>query len=148
MKARLTETAINAAVRQAAASGTRIELTDAAQRGLRLRITPAGSRSWVLGCRDPYGQARRFLLGAFPAMGLKAAREAARALHSAVRAGMDPIAERRRIRARGEAARRGEGTLRALLDAYGRDAGAVLRSCRTPVGASSVCLPASSIGRS
>jgi integrase len=38
---------------------------------------------------------RRFLLGNFPAMGLKEAREAARALRVRVRDGYDPIAERR-----------------------------------------------------
>lgn len=128
MITRLTEPAINAAVRQAAETRKRIELTDAGQPGLRLRITPAGARSWVLGCRDQHGRARRFPLGDYPALGIREAREKARTTRNQVKEGADPVAERRRTRALAEAARRGEGTLRALLDSYGQDAGAVLRS--------------------
>jgi hypothetical protein len=40
--------------------------------------------------------------------------------------GADPIGERRHLRAVGQAARRGEGTLRAVLDTYGETAGAAL----------------------
>jgi len=35
-----------------------------------LRITPAGARTWVLGCRDLHDGARRFALGKVPAVGL------------------------------------------------------------------------------
>ena len=128
MSVSLTESAINKAVRQSAETKKRIELTDAGQPGLRLRITPAGARSWVLGCRDQHGRSRRFPLGDFPALGIRDAREAARATRNQVKAGADPVADRRRSRALAEAASRGEGTLKALLDAYGRDAGAALRS--------------------
>lgn len=124
----LTDTAINKATREAAANKARIELTDPGQPGLRLRITPAGSRSWVLGCRDVHGLARRFPLGDYPAIGLAEAREAARTTRNKVKQGIDPIALRRLVRAQEVAARRGKDTLLALLDAYGKDAGASLRS--------------------
>lgn len=125
MPIRLTETAINAAIRRAATEG-REDLSDAALPGLRLRITPATSRradggaSWVLAVRDKEGQMRRFPLGTWPAMGISAAREAARAMRQRVKAeGADPIAEARRFRAIARDAREGVGTLRALLDLYG-----------------------------
>jgi len=117
---RLTETAISKAIREAAETNIRIELADAGLPGLRLRVTQAGARSWVLGCRDTLGRARRFPLGEHPGLSISEAREAARAMRQAVKAGADPIAERRRSRAVGEAARQGEGTLKALLDLYGR----------------------------
>ena len=128
MKRHLTEAAIGKAVRDAASNGTRIEIADPSLPGLRLRITPAGAKTWVLGCRDRFGSPRRFTLGQYPALGLSEARDAARKTHHAVKAGADPIAERRRSLAQGKAAKLGKGTLRALLDAYGVDVGAAQRS--------------------
>ncbi len=125
MRVAMTDTAINKAKRDAAKGGTRLELSDTGERGLRLRITPAGSASWVLGCRDREGRMRRFPLGSWPASGLSEARNAARALHVKVtgQEGADPIAERRRDRAMGEAARAGIDTLAARLDLYGEKRG-------------------------
>lgn len=147
MQVSLTETAISKAVRDAAVSGKRIELADTIHKGLRLRISPGavpgkrrdgaelqdgpkspGKRSWVLGCRDRSGRARRFPLGEHPTLSISEAREAARAARHAVLGGADPIADRRRSHALVAAAKRGEGTLRALLDVYEADAGAQLRS--------------------
>jgi integrase len=128
MRKQLTETAIGAATRKAAESKKRVELADAGLPGLRLRITPRGARAWILGMRDRQGDARRFSLGEYPTLSISEAREAARTLRQSVREGADPIAERRRDRGIAAAARRGEGTLRAVLDAYGEDAGAALRS--------------------
>jgi integrase len=125
---RLTETAISSATRRATETAERIELADAGLPGLRLRVTPAGGRSWVLGCRDPLGRARRFPLGEYPTLSISEARDAARAMRQSVKAGADPIADRRRTRAIGEAARQGEGTLTALLDLFGARRGADLRS--------------------
>jgi integrase len=125
---RLTETAISAAVRRATETGARIELADTGLPGLRLRVTPAGAKSWVLGCRDALGRARRFPLGEHPGLSISEARDAARAMRQAVKEGADPIAARRRTRAIGEAARQGEGTLKAVLDLYGVRRGAELRS--------------------
>src|SRR5437879_3334009 len=53
MPVRLTETAISKAIREVSGGGARRDLADEACPGLRLRLTPAGSKSWVLACRDP-----------------------------------------------------------------------------------------------
>lgn len=111
----LTETAIKKAIRETAGAG-RIDLADAGCPGLRLRLTPAGSKTWVLACRDRYGRMRRFQLGHFPDLGVSQARTAARALHAKVKhEGADPIAERRHDRA---ALGLGVATLAGLLDCY------------------------------
>jgi integrase len=57
-------------------------------------------------------------------MGLREARSAARVLHTRVKHhGEDPVAERRRERALGQAAKEGIGTLAAVLDLYGEKKG-------------------------
>jgi integrase len=119
MPARLTDPAINRAIRDAATLGARRDLADAGLPGLRLRVSPSGRGSWSLACRDPQGRMRRFTIGTWPALGLAKARESARALRIEVQRGADPVAERRRRRAEAEAAERGIGTLAALLDLYG-----------------------------
>lgn len=124
---RLTETAINRALRQAEEDGTRRDLSDPDERGLRLRVAPGGG-TWVLAARDREGRMRRFRLGAWPALKLSEAREAARALRERVKAGADPIADARRTRATARAAKDGVGTLAALLTAYGAKQGAALKS--------------------
>lgn len=129
--AKLTETAINAAMKAAQADRQRAELADPALPGLRLRIGVTGQASWVLGCRDASGALRRFPLGSFPAIGLKAARDAARALREEVRKGADPIAAARVKRQRGQEQRQGVNTLQALLDLYGAERGGELRSWPT-----------------
>src|SRR4051812_17331523 len=63
MRVTITDPAIAKAKRAAAADGKRRELADMIERGLRLRVTPAGTATWVLGCRDRARQARRFVLG-------------------------------------------------------------------------------------
>ena len=127
MPVKLTETAIQAATRKAAMMG-RMDLSDAALPGLRLRLTANGARSWVLACRDTLGRMRRFRLGDYPTMGIASARKAARTMRSDVDRGVDPIAERKRQRAIGHEARDGIGTLTALLDLYARQKGDRLKS--------------------
>jgi integrase len=105
-----------------------VEHADGACPGLRLRVSQGGAATWVLGCRDAEGRARRFRLGDFPTMGLAEARVAARNQRVAVRAGQDPIQEARAVRQRAGDARLGIGTLAALLDAYALQAGAARRS--------------------
>lgn len=125
----LTEPAIRRALAEARAANGRRELSDAAQRGLRLRITQTGTASWVLACRDKAGRMRRFPVGSFPALGVSAAREKARALHVAVHySGADPIADRRRARSAAAKAREGINNLAALVDLYGGQVGEQLRS--------------------
>jgi integrase len=129
MQVAITDAAIGRARRDAANDGQRRELADTGERGLRLRVTPAGAATWVLGCRDRQGKARRFPLGSYPSVGLKAAREAARALRHKVRIeGADPIATQRRERAVAKEAAAGVGTLSALLTHYGTVRGVQLRS--------------------
>ncbi len=121
---KLTETAINRAIREAVMAG-RTDLSDVGLPGLRLRIvppsrkTPTGAAGWVLACRDQHGRMRRFPLGAWPGIGIAEAREKARALRVAVRDGADPVAEARRKRMVARDAAQGIGTLAALLDLYG-----------------------------
>ena len=128
MAVRLTETAINKAIKEVAETGRR-DLADLGCPGLRLRLTAAGGRSWVLACRDRLGRMRRFPLGTYPDTGISEARAQARALHSRVKhEGADPVAERRRDRAMGAAAKAGIGTLAAVLDIYEVHHGRTLKS--------------------
>jgi hypothetical protein len=104
------------------------ELVDGAVAGLRLRVTPAGTRSWSLNIRAS-GVMRRFDVGA--GLGLAAAREKAKEIRRQVRDGSDPTAERRAQRARAMAAEQGIGTFGAIIDAYfSTGPGAALRSKR------------------
>ena len=122
----LTENAIQKAFRDVAEAGGRRDIIDAKEPGLHLRVsapsrrTAKGQGRWTLSMRDREGRLRRFQLGAWPTMGISDAREAARSLRSKVRQdGADPVAERRKTRLMGAAAREGVGTLRALLELYG-----------------------------
>lgn len=92
-----------------------LELVDGAVPGLRLRVTPAGTRSWSLNIRA-VGIMRRFDVGA--GLGLAEARKKAGDLRRQIREGADPTAERRALRARGNAAERGIGTFGTVIDAY------------------------------
>ena len=128
MAVRLTDTAIQSAAKRATEGGKRVDLSDATLPGLRLRLTPAGGRSWVLACRDPLGRMRGFPLGDHPGLGIADARDAARAMRVEVRKGADPVAEARRKRVIGREAKEGIGTLTALLDQYAAKRGAALKS--------------------
>jgi integrase len=128
MAVTITETAISAAVNRAKEGKTRVELADKTLPGLRLRVTPAGGKSWVLGMRDPLGSIRRFPLGRHPAMTITAARDAARAMRVTVKGGADPVAEARRKRAIGRDAKEGIGTLAALIELYAKKRGSELKS--------------------
>jgi integrase len=107
----------------------RIELVDVQCDGLRLRISPAGSKTWSLLLRDLEGRIRRHSLGDYPTVGIADAREAARSLRVDVRRdGKDPTQERRRMRAVARDAKAGIGTLAALLDQYEKAKGHELKS--------------------
>ncbi len=124
----LTPTAINHAVREARGCG-QLALRDPGHRGLWLRIGKSGSRTWTLRARDTAGKPHWFTLGRHPEMGLSDARKAAAALLVAVRAGANPIAERRQ-RA-GASASEDAGptdTLAAVLALYAAGRGAELKS--------------------
>lgn len=62
--------------------------------GLYLNITETGARSWIL-CATVGGKRRYIGLGPYPEVSLSSAREAAQEMHRRIRAGGDPVAERR-----------------------------------------------------
>jgi len=92
-----------------------VELIDGAVPGLRLRVTPAGTRTWSLNIRS-VGIMRRFEVG--KGLGLAEARKKAEELRRQIQVGADPTAERRALRARAKAANDGIGTFGAVIDAY------------------------------
>ena len=133
MPVHLTEAAIRKAAREVSDAKGRRDLADAGCEGLRLRLTPAGGKSWVLACRDREGRMRRFPLGPFGekegTLGVSKAREAAGALRAKVKQeGADPVADRRRDRAIGRDAKAGIGTLSALVVLYEGAKGNKLKS--------------------
>jgi hypothetical protein len=130
-----TETAIARVTAEARQNGTRRELIDAKEAGLRLRINPGGrknrdgARTWVLACRDQSGRMRRFTIGSFPEVGIADARKRAQALRVQVRQhGADPVEDRRRKLAIGRDTKAGIGTLSALLKLYGIKEGSSRKS--------------------
>jgi integrase len=86
-------------------------------RGLALRVTPVGTRTWFVRLRATDGKQSRFNLGTYPTMGLAEARTAAGKMQQEVRtAGRNPIQEARESRARAKV--QGDGTLAGLVSAY------------------------------
>lgn len=76
----------------APAKGNRIEY-DTEVKGFGVRVTAAGSRSFVLNYRNHKGRERRYTIGAFPAWKVAAARAEAAELKKRVDRGDDPLAE-------------------------------------------------------
>ena len=67
--------------------------------GLMLQVTPSNARSWLL--RVMIGGKRRELgLGSYPEISLAQARDRAREAKDKIRNGIDPIAERQKLRAK------------------------------------------------
>ena len=120
-KTKLNDASISRATRLAVEGNQRIGLTDLDQRGLMLRITPNGVRTWVLSCRDYHSRYRMFTIGGYPAIGLGAARIAARSLREDVRRGADPTADKRARKQETQvkvAASGPQNTIKTLLDEY------------------------------
>ena len=115
MKVHLTDTAIAARVKDAKATKKRVEVSDTGFKGLRCRITASGQK-WVWVGKDDLGKTKTVLLGAYPGIGIAAAREAARVMREKVRAGDDPTAEKRRKKALGVSG--GVATLDNLITAF------------------------------
>ncbi len=66
--------------------------------GLHLQVTPGGAKSWLL--RIVIGGKRRWIgLGAYPEVALAAAKDRARETKDAVRRGVDPVEERKALKA-------------------------------------------------
>jgi len=85
--------------------------------GLMLQITPAGGKSWLL--RTTVGDKRREIgLGPYPENGVAAARDRAREAKEKIRAGVDPVEERKAARAALAAAQQRGMTFASAVDRY------------------------------
>lgn len=82
-----------------AEKGTRLEIWDARQHGLCLRVTDTGAKTWVYRYRLPDGRQPRFTIGKLSAVSLKDARDIAAELAVGVVKGGDPASDRRKARA-------------------------------------------------
>jgi integrase len=123
MELKLTDRTIKAL--KLPARGKRLEVVDSAQPALRLRVTPAGARTWSISMRVA-GRRRRFTIGSYPAISLADARARAGKLLAEVRDGRDPVEEARADR---EAALSPHAT--TLDEALSLYAAAVLPGLRT-----------------
>jgi len=116
----LNRQAIEGLISQArTVKGKQFELADNKVAGLRIR---AGERSatWLLCARLRNGKRTRIKLGAWPAMGLSDARDAARAKHNEVVEGNDPNEEKRETKREAERVARTQRKLSDVLDDYQR----------------------------
>jgi hypothetical protein len=90
---------------------TRTDFTDPDVKGLALRVTPKGSKSWAYSYRRRSdGRKRRLTLGEFPAVSLHQARAKASGHRAAIAEGADPASEK--------AAHKKVETVDQLLDRY------------------------------
>ena len=78
--------------------------------GLGVRVTAAGTKSFIVNYRTSVGRQRRATIGKFPAISATAARLRAQELLASVTLGSDPVKK--------EQERRDERTLGALVDKY------------------------------
>ena len=76
------------------------EVPDGLLPGLYLQIEPTGSRSWTVRYRHG-GRSRKYTIGRYPVIDLKAARELASKALRAVAEGRDPAHERKLLRSAG-----------------------------------------------
>lgn len=85
--------------------------------GLLLQIAPSGGRTWLL--RVTVGKQRREIgLGGYPEVSLATARERARETKEKIRSGIDPVEERKAVRAALDAAQRSGLMFRDAVDRY------------------------------
>ena len=75
----------------------RVDYSDTIVTGLVLRVTATGHRSWSVAYKF-HGKNQRLTLGAYPAVGLKEAREQARQTLERIAAGENPAAEKKRAK--------------------------------------------------
>ena len=95
-KESLTDRRVAAAV---AEPGKRLEIWDAKQGGLCLRVTDRGVKTWVFRYRRADGRQPRFTIGKAPGVSLKDARLRAAQLARDIALGQDPATKRRHERA-------------------------------------------------
>ncbi len=89
-------------------------------RGLALRISPAGAKTWTLRYRTRDGEQRRLTLGRYPTLGLSKARDLAAQAIGGVAGGSDPAKARRASKALAKA--RKLSTVAGLIETYFDDA--------------------------
>src|SRR5262245_45301275 len=78
---------------------SRTDFTDPDVKGLALRVTPNGSKSWAYTYRRKSdGRKRRVTLGEFPAISLHEARARASGHRAAVAEGVDPASDKTAIK--------------------------------------------------
>lgn len=90
-KAKITD----ALARTISADSTRLEIKDAIETGLSLRITPGGVRTFALKTRDASGRYRTITLGRYPELSVKEARARAQKARLDLKDGKDINAEKR-----------------------------------------------------
>jgi integrase len=94
--------------------GKRTDFTDPSQKGLTLRVTPLGAKTWaLLYRRKSDGKKRRVTIGEFSEKGLAEARAAAVELRAEINRGEDPAAKRTALRKL--------ATIDEVLDRYLKD---------------------------
>ena len=92
-------------------AGRQVEFPDAKVRGLALRVSAKGKKSWTFRFRNMDGRQRRLTLGSYPATPLVKARAMALDAMRDTHNGKDPASERR-----AEKARAGLKTIRTVSD--------------------------------
>jgi hypothetical protein len=93
-KAKITD----ALARTISAGSARLEIKDAIETGLSLRITPGGVRTFALKTRDASGRYRTITLGRYPELSVKEARARAQKARPDLKDGKDINAEKRNRR--------------------------------------------------
>lgn len=86
-------------------------------RGLWLQVAAGGTKSWIFRFMLN-GRAREMGLGSLEDVSLKEARDAARRCRQTLRAGLDPIEERARLKRESESKKAKQKTFRECGDAY------------------------------
>lgn len=95
MPTQISEPGIAATVKRCRADRIEKTLTDSKAEGLILRVTDAGTSSWLFRYRFG-GRRKNITIGRYPAWGIADAREKARALRRAVDEGVDVAVEKQR----------------------------------------------------
>jgi integrase len=109
-------------IRNAVSRDKTIRKADHELRGLWLRITATGHKSWSLQCRDKLGVQVTRTIGAYPDYKLKDAREAAYKIRAQLKAGSDPLVVKREEKALA-AKRKASLTLASLVELYEKQKG-------------------------
>jgi integrase len=92
-------------------------LWDGAEHGLGVKVTPAGSKIFILQ-KSVQGRLKRVTLGRYGDLTLEGARKSARRLNGEIAQGRDPVAEAKAAREEKDRRERSEKTVSDLWDRY------------------------------